>query len=320
MEINITHIIAFIAVNAFLVLLGYVLVKKKLYSLSWLIAILSIAAIIATFYKDTPAIKMLAIIATTFNGMKILSVIAEYKHKPNHLTFTQWTAFASGWAGMRAAPFQTLGHASLPHAWPKIWFGVSRVLAGLLFIIFAHYLNRFQSTTALFITQSAILLVGLSLILHFGLLSISAGIWRLLGVNVQSLFKKPATALSISEFWGKRWNIAFVEMTTLLIFRPLKQQYGNATAIICVFIFSGLLHELALSVPVNSGYGLPALYFLLQGIMVLVETRLNNKGTRLFKNIAACRLWTIFWLVAPAPLLFHPDFITDVLRPLVGLH
>ena len=105
----------------------------------------------------------------------------------------------------------------------------------------------------------------------FWLVSISAGMWRLSGVNTYLLFKQPAKALSLTEFWSKRWNIAFSEMTSVAIFRPLKNKVGSAAALMTAFIFSGLLHEIALSVPVNSGYGLPTLYFIIQGSIVLLE-------------------------------------------------
>src|SRR5690606_37647104 len=98
-----------------------------------------------------------------------------------------------------------------------------------------------------------------------GLLSISAGMWRLSGVNTDHLFKTPVKAKSLTEFWSKRWNLAFSEMTSVAVFRPLKGKVGNTAALMTAFVFSGLLHELAISVPVNSGYGLPLLYFVIQG-------------------------------------------------------
>ena len=33
----------------------------------------------------------------------------------------------------------------------------------------------------------------------------------------------------------------------------------------------------------------------------------------------ASRAWTLFWLVAPLPLLFHPPFLRGIVWPLVGL-
>jgi D-alanyl-lipoteichoic acid acyltransferase DltB (MBOAT superfamily) len=164
------------------------------------------------------------------------------------------------------------------------------------------------------------LLVCLSLILHFGLLSISAGLWRLFGVNTYFLFKEPAKALSLTEFWSKRWNIAFSEMISAAVFRPLKNRTGSVVALMAGFVFSGLLHELALSVPVNSGYGLPMLYFIIQGVLVLIEKLLISHNNLFLQNKVIARLWTFFWVVVPVPLLFHAQFIRQIVWPLAGLN
>jgi alginate O-acetyltransferase complex protein AlgI len=172
----------------------------------------------------------------------------------------------------------------------------------------------------IYILVSAILLVGFSLILHFGLLGISAGMWRLSGVNTYVLFRSPAKALSLTEFWSKRWNIAFSEMTSVAVFRPLKNKTWSTVALMAAFAFSGLLHELALSVPVNNGYGLPLLYFIIQGAMVLVEKALISQKISFLQHQVIARLWTLFWVIVPMPLLFHPHFIKEVVWPFAGLN
>jgi hypothetical protein len=86
------------------------------------------------------------------------------------------------------------------------------------------------------------------------------------------------------------------------------------------FIFSGILHEIALSVPVNAGYGLPTLYFIIQGSLVLIERVLSHNKLSFLQNKIYARVWTLFWVIAPMPLLFHTEFIKQVLWPLAGLH
>jgi alginate O-acetyltransferase complex protein AlgI len=85
------------------------------------------------------------------------------------------------------------------------------------------------------------------------------------------------------------------------------------------FIFSGLLHELALSVPVNSGYGLPTAYFVIQGTLVLPEKVLADHNIKFLQNKIIARVWVFFWLVVPMPLLFHEAFIKQIVWPLAGL-
>ena len=264
---------------------------------------------------------MLSLIATTFTAMKVIAAAESYKGKSLRLTLVQWTAFTIGWAGMRAQPFETLSSKPMPDAWPKIKFGISRIAAGFLLIFLAHRLATLPiDRDILYILITGILLIAFSLILHFGLLSISAGMWRLSGVGTYYLFKAPAKAKSLNEFWSKRWNLAFSEMTSVAIFRPLKNRTGGVVALMIAFVFSGLLHELALSVPVNNGYGLPLLYFIIQGIIVLLEKVLLNRKVRFLQNKILSRVWVFFWLVVPMPLLFHNEFIKQVVWPIAGLN
>ena len=63
------------------------------------------------------------------------------------------------------------------------------------------------------------------------------------------------------------------------------------------FIFSGLLHEVALSLSVNTGYGLPTLYFIIQFLLILVEEKIWKRKPG--------KTWVILWLILPLPLLFN---------------
>lgn len=314
------HLIYFGLVNMVIVFAGYAILKNKLTWLSWLTFAVAILTIHFVFLNEHPIIRMLALIATTFTAMKVIATTEEYRYKTITLTFKQWFIFATAWAGMRAQPFETLGALALPNAWPMIRFGISRLIGGLILVLLARQMAVLPlNSTLIHISVSAVLLIGYSLILHFGMLSISAGMWRLSGANTYFLFKAPAKANSLTEFWSKRWNIAFSEMTSIAIFRPLRNKIGSAAALMLAFAFSGLLHELALSIPVNHGYGLPMVYFIIQGGVVLFEKALITKRVMVLKNAVTARLWVFFWLIAPAPLLFHINFIREIVWPLAGL-
>lgn len=122
-------------------------------------------------------------------------------------------------------------------------------------------------------------------------------------------FRNPLASRSLSEFWSRRWNVGFSEMIAVAVHRPVRRVAGETAALFAAFLASGLLHELAISVPVHAGYGLPTLYFLLHGALVGVERKAPH---------LAGRAWTIFWLVAPLPVLFHPPFLRGIVWPLVG--
>lgn len=320
MQNTLIHIIYFAAINLTLVMLGYVFVKRRLIWPAWLVLMLVIPTIYCIFNHEHPVLKMLGIIATTFTAMKVITAAVDYSDKKTKIKLIPWLAFALGWAGMRAQPFETLGNPALPNAWSMIRFGIGRVVAGLLLIALAHGIVALHLDSGLtYVLVSPLLLIALSLVLHFGLLSIGAGQWRVMGVNTYLLFRQPAKSMSLTEFWGKRWNLAFIEMTSVAIFRPLRYKIGKQGAMVVAFLFSGVLHELALSVPVNSGYGLPMLYFIIQGIVLLIEKKLISTEAAFFKHPVLARIWVFTWLVLPMPLLFHTQFIKLVVWPLAAL-
>ena len=83
--------------------------------------------------------------------------------------------------------------------------------------------------------------------------------------------RAPAVATSLSAFWGERWNRGFNELAHELIFHKTFRRLGVAWAMLLVFLASGLIHDLVISVPAGTWFGLPTAYFVLQGIGVLIE-------------------------------------------------
>jgi alginate O-acetyltransferase complex protein AlgI len=127
---------------------------------------------------------------------------------------------------------------------------------------------------------------------------------------VNEPFRNPLASRSLAGFWGRRWNVGFSEMIAVTVHRPVRRYAGDTAALMASFLASGILHEIAISVPVRAGFGLPTLYFLLHGALVGVE--------RKFPRVAS-RAWTMFWLIAPLPILFHPPFLRGIVWPLLGL-
>jgi alginate O-acetyltransferase complex protein AlgI len=124
----------------------------------------------------------------------------------------------------------------------------------------------------------------------------------------------PLRSTSLSEFWGKRWNLGFRQLAHELIFRPYYRKLGAEMAGLLVFVVSGLIHDLVISLPARAGYGLPTLYFLLQGVGVTVER--SRLGQRLGLAHGA-RGWCFMavFLTAPVYGLFHPWFVMRVILP-----
>jgi alginate O-acetyltransferase complex protein AlgI len=114
-------------------------------------------------------------------------------------------------------------------------------------------------------------MLGIVLVLHFGAFRFLAVVWQACGIRAIPIMLNPLHSRSLSEFWGKRWNLGFRQLAHDLVFRPLHRKLGAGGAGFLVFILSGLIHDCVISVPARAGYGLPTLYFAAQGIGVTIE-------------------------------------------------
>ena len=123
-------------------------------------------------------------------------------------------------------------------------------------------------------------MVGLIFVLHFGTFHLLSLGWRSIGVNAKPVMQNPLRSSSLAEFWGRRWNTAFHELATRFTFRPLRPIVGPAGATLLVFLLSGLIHELVISVPAHGGYGLPTGYFVLQGLGVAGRAHTTGSSGR----------------------------------------
>jgi hypothetical protein len=119
---------------------------------------------------------------------------------------------------------------------------------------------------------------------------------------------------SLSEFWGKRWNLGFRQLAHDLIFCPLHEGIGPGAAGFVVFVVSGLIHDLVISVPARAGYGLPTIYFVLQGIGVAIERSRVGRRMGLRHGVQGWLFMAAF-TAGPAFWLFHPPFVRNVILP-----
>jgi hypothetical protein len=161
-------------------------------------------------------------------------------------------------------------------------------------------------------------LAGIGLVLHFGVLHLLALLWQRAGVDAQPIMQRPAATCSLADFWGKRWNTAFRDLAYELIYRPLARVWGARPAMAAVFLFSGVLHDLAISIPARAGYGLPTLYFILQAIGVEIERSTVGRRWHLRGGLRGW-LFAATLILAPACLLFHPPFIRHVVIPFLNV-
>jgi predicted DCC family thiol-disulfide oxidoreductase YuxK len=160
-------------------------------------------------------------------------------------------------------------------------------------------------------------MMGVVFILHFGLFHIFSLLWRQAGMKATLLMQNPIRATSLTEFWGRRWNTAFNELAFRFTFLPFRRLTTATMATLLVFGLSGLIHELVISLPARGGYGLPTLYFLIQGFGTLTERSQFGRGLGLGRGTRGW-FFTLWLTVAPMILLFPPPFIKNVILPMLA--
>jgi hypothetical protein len=219
-------------------------------------------------------------------------------------------AYLLAWPGMDAKAFlDAEQRAPTPQRSSWLW-ATSRTLLGVALLwVVARFVPQGQP-----LLRGWVGMVGLILLLHFGTFQIVALAWQSVGVNAEPIMRGPLRSISLGEFWGKRWNLGFRQLTHELIFRPSYRLVGPEAAGFLVFAASGLVHDLVISVPARGGYGLPTLYFLLQGFGVTVERSQFGKRLGLARGGRGWFFMMVF-LLAPVFWLFHPWFVLRVILP-----
>jgi Membrane bound O-acyl transferase family len=157
-------------------------------------------------------------------------------------------------------------------------------------------------------------MLGLIFLLHFGTFQIAAFFWQSVGVDAVPIMAAPLRSGSLSEFWGRRWNLGFRQLAHALVFSPLHRNLGVGVAGFLVFAASGLIHDLVISVPARGGYGRPTAYFVLQGLGVAADRSSFGRKLGLRDGIRGWLFMAVF-TVGPVFLLFHPPFVLRVILP-----
>ncbi len=157
-------------------------------------------------------------------------------------------------------------------------------------------------------------MIGIVLILHFGVFHLLSCFWRGLGFDARPLMNRPMASTSLTEFWGRRWNTAFRDLTHRFLFRPLTSRLGPSLGLLAGFLFSGAIHELVISVPARGGYGGPTLYFAIQGTAIIIERSAFGRRLGLGRSWPG-RTFAMVVLIGPILLLFHPRFVVGVVVP-----
>jgi hypothetical protein len=217
-------------------------------------------------------------------------------------------AYLLAWPGMNARAFLR-GKPPAGSTAGEWAFALTKLLLGLTLI----YVAAFQTWKSGFI-QAWLGMIGLVLALHFGLFHLLSCLWRSLGSDAAPLMNWPILSTSVSEFWSRRWNLAFRDLTHHYVFRPLAPKVGAASALWIGFLLSGIVHDVVISLPAGGGYGLPTLFFMVQAAAISIERSRIGKASGLGRG-AIGWLFTLAVLLLPAPMLFHEAFGENVVLP-----
>jgi hypothetical protein len=219
-------------------------------------------------------------------------------------------AYLVAWPGMDAECFlDAEKRPPKPSAQDWLWAALKTALGVALLWAVAR-----RIPDQLDLLRGWIGLFGLIFLLHFGSFNLIALLWQTVGIDAEPIMSKPILSKTLSEFWGKRWNLGFRQLAHDLIFRPLYKRTGVAIAGLLVFAASGLIHDMVISLPARGGYGLPTGYFLLQGLGVTLERSALGRRLGLQQGQAG---WIFMAIVTAAPAfwLFHPAFVLRVILP-----
>jgi predicted DCC family thiol-disulfide oxidoreductase YuxK len=277
-------------------------------ALGWVAALLP-ALLALGFGRALPGwLWMWTIALALFLGAKLITILNFLR--TGHTAGPRLLAYAFLWPGMDARAFcsNNLVQPPVVREWA---LAATKTLIGAAVVRFGV---RLPGATNPLIT-GWVGMIGIVLLLHFGIFHLLSLLWRVRGINAHPIMQSPATATSLSGFWGGRWNAGFSDLMRENVFTPLSRRVGAGPALFLIFIISGALHELVISVPARGGYGLPTAYFLIQGLAVLFE---HSEPGRKLGLASGFRGWCFVGLVVglPAFWLFHPVFIHRVILPM----
>ena len=265
------------------------------------------AALVATRWQ--PWMMMWALAFAVYAGLKWLSFASD-------VAATNWTlgrklGYLLLWPGMDPTAF----HPSTDHAdRPGLleWaFALLKVALGISLVVAAVATLDSHPRLAGWIGM-----IGIVFMLHFGLFHLLSAIWRRMGIPAAPLMYAPILAHSLSDFWSRRWNLAFRDLAHRFVFRPSVGRLGIPGATIAVFLVSGIVHDAVISIPAGGGFGLPTLYFLIQAAGVLLERGLWGKREGICRA-GIKRLFCAIVVIGPLGLLFHRPFLERVVQPML---
>ncbi len=182
-----------------------------------------------------------------------------------------------------------------PTASPWMGLLLFTVLTGIIFVGVFEFLSPIEYGDRI------VLGVGIYFFTEsLGALGQSLFSWR--KENIFPIHHHPLSSPSLSEFWGRRWNL-WVQDWIADVGRPFRG--SHKTKIVASFLFSGLFHEAMVNLPhwIISGesyFGTMLAYFFIQGAGLYLDKKIFRHQSPILRRIFC---WLV--VVLPAPLFIN---------------
>ena len=278
---------------------------------AWLPLLLLLAGAFAVRERMEDWLWMWALSFSLFFGLKWFAWW-NTRSRTSGLPWYRHCCYLFGWVGMDPVAFLSSKPQPGKRSWKDWARGIASAAAGSALVwIVVRFVPPGDR-----LLQAWTGLLGLILILHFGLFHLLALGWQAGGAGAQPIMRSPLRSTSLSEFWGRRWNLGFRYLSHAFVFQPLQPRTGVAAATVAAFLASGVVHDLVISLPARGGYGLPTAYFAMQAAGVLIERSALGKRLRLGTGWNG-RAFAAAVSAGPVMLLFHDPFIANVALPML---
>jgi len=284
--------------------------EAKNFAMIWIAFVLCVGVVAMATQHLNGWQRMIAISFAMFFFLKAVTLLRE-SAQGTTLSPPRLVAYIFLWPGMHARSFFSRVHPATRPAAPEWISAMAKVIFGLSLVFGVQ--SHIESSLLL---RAWIGMTGFVFIFHFGLFHLASCIFRFLGIAAEPIMNLPIASRSLAEFWGKRWNLAFRDLSKSLVLHPASRFTSPAVAGFVVFFFSGLIHEAAISYPASGGYGGPLAYFLIQWGGLAAEKQ--KSVSRILQSLPeGNRVLTLAVTLLPLPLLFHPPFAKEVMLPLL---
>ncbi|KAM3244215.1 hypothetical protein ACQJBY_055877 [Aegilops geniculata] len=165
-------------------------------------------------------------------------------------------------------------------------------------------LNQFRNRLHL---HARLALYGIELYCFFDLLlACLAAIGGALGMDMERPFDRPLLASSLSDFWGRQWNLVMSGILRAAVYDPMQARVGKPVGIMATFLVSGLMHEAMMCyITLRRPTGAMLAFFILHGAARVAEDWCSARGLRPRPRVVRMLLvWvsfvsTAFWLILP---------------------